>query len=323
MILKIGHKQKTKKNKIVFISHYYYPHVGGVEKHVLELSKALSRKNMKITVITKKFDDNLKDKEIIRGIKIIRIKYPKIKIIGIAAIWLSLLKNIRVLTNADIIHIHDVFVWFIPFKLLIPSRNVATTIHGFEADKPFSINSIFQKKLAKKLSNRIIGIGKYLEKYYGIKFDLILYGGINLPQKCYKKTNKIIFLGRLSKDTGVIKFLKWLDRQKYPKVDFLGDGELRKQCERYGEVHGFKDPTKFLKHSKICVPGGYLGCLEAFANKCEVKIFWQDNFKKYCWQSSPMYKFIKQNDIQGAYNWVKSMTWSKLADEHIHLYNSL
>lgn len=309
--------------KIVFLSHYFYPHIGGVERHVFELSKVLIKKGHRVTIITEKFDQKLKNNEKINNIKIVRFSYPKKKLIGILFVWYFLWKKRALIKESDILHIHDVFIWYLPFRFIFPNTKVVTTIHGLEWGNPLSISGIFQKRLAVKLSAKSIGIGKFLEKYLNIKFDLVSYGAVTVPKSNLSKLkNSVVFIGRLSKDTGVLQFLKWLKGKKY-KVDFIGDGELKNKCSKYGIVHGFTDPTDFIKRAEICVPGGYLACLECFANKCNVKVFWSDNLKRDYWQMSPMYEFIEKAGINNAYQWVKTCTWENLANENLTLYNSI
>jgi|SRR5581483_10957186 len=308
--------------KIVFLSHYFSPHIGGVEKHVLELSKALIKKGHQVTVVTQNYD-NLKDIDMVDKIKIIRFSYPKKKFIGLIFIWIWFWQNRNILLSADIIHIHDVFIWYLPFRFIFPSRKVYLTIHGLEWNNPFSMSGILQKKLALKLSKKSIGIGKFLEKYLSVKFDTISYGATNIPKNKIKKRKKIIvFVGRLARDTGVIEFLNYLKKHKNLKAVFIGDGDYKNQCQKYGEVRGFTNSQKFIENAGVLVPGGYLTCLEGFAAKCKIKIFISNDLKRDYWQLSPMYKFIKDDNIKEAYNWVKNQTWEKLADEYLNLYNS-
>ena len=44
----------VKKKNILFLTRSFYPNIGGVEKHVLELSKELIKRGYRITVITEK-----------------------------------------------------------------------------------------------------------------------------------------------------------------------------------------------------------------------------------------------------------------------------
>lgn len=126
----------------------------------------------------------------------------------------------------------------------------------------------------------------------------------------------IVFVGRLDNDTGLLKFLEWLDKNPKYSVDFCGDGPLRKNCEKYGKVHGFCDPKPFYKKAKICVPGGYLAALEALSCNCELKLFWNNKLKEDYWKMSPFYKLYGRE----LKDWARKQTWDKLADEYLELW---
>ncbi len=316
--------------KILFITRLFYPHIGGVEKHVYEISKLLKKKGNDITVLTEKYDDLLKNSEVIEGVKIVRFSFPRVKLLGLIFIWSQILRNRKLIREADVIHIHDVFIWYFPFCLLYPKKTVVTTIHGLEWDLPLMKLSIFQKRLAARLSNRTVGVGKFLEKYLYIKFDLLTYGGVSMNQfidtKKTKVQGSVVYVGRLEENTGILEFIKWLKHSigygvkgKVSKVDFCGDGPLRKECEKYGTVHGFCDPNPYLKKAEYCVPGGYLAALEALSYGCKLKLFWNNKVKEDYWKMSPFYK-LRGVKLK---SWAKGQTWDKLADEYLDLYNHI
>jgi glycosyltransferase involved in cell wall biosynthesis len=285
--------------KILFITRLYYPHIGGVEKHVKEISKVLERKGHIVTVVSEH-----------------NIKSPHIKLFGLIFIWVWLFKNRKLIEKTDIVHCHDVFIWYLPFRFLYPKKPVFTTIHGLEWDNPLNKLSIWQKRLIAKLSTGVIGVGKFLEKYLKIKFDLITYGAVTMIHiNIVKKNNTFVYVGRLEKNTGLLKFLEWLKNYHYI-ADFCGDGDLRKECEKYGTVHGFTDPTPYLRKAEFCVPGGYLAALEGLSYGCKLKLFWNNNVKADYWKMSP---FLRK-DVKA---WAKSQTWNKLADEYLYLYNHI
>jgi glycosyltransferase involved in cell wall biosynthesis len=308
-------RPKTISN-IVYITRLFYPHIGGVEKHVMEISNNLAHRGYNVTVVTEKYDVEAAAYENINGIKIVRFSYPHFWFIGVASIWVWLLNNRKLIHSANIIHIHDVFIWYLPFCFIYPRKIVVTTIHGLEWDNPLNKVSILQKRLAAMFSNRTVGVGKFLEKYLRITFSKIIYGAVK-PQepKFKKKDNTLVYVGRLEENTGLIELLHWLKPKNY-KVDFCGDGRLREECEKYGTVHGFCDPTQFYKTAKYSVPGGYLAALEALSFNCELKLFWHDKIKKDYWKISP---FTRCN----VKSWAMEQTWDKLADEYINLYNSI
>lgn len=289
--------------KILFLTHYFYPHIGGVERHIYEVSKALSAKGHKVKVVSEA-----------------DIKYPHIKIFGLISIWVWLFRNRKLIEKSDVVHCHDVFIWYLPFRFLYPKKKVITTVHGFEWDNPLSKISLWQKRFAIGLSDKSVGVGDFLEKYLGKKFSLIIYGAAKANTiKKGKDNRNIAYVGRLEKNTGLLKFLKWLKKNPSYKVDFCGDGDLRSECEKFGTVHGFTDPTPFYKKAKTIVPGGYLAALEALNSGCDIKLFWNNKLKEDYWKMSPFWK-LKGDKLK---KWARAQTWDKLANEYLDLYHSI
>lgn len=145
--------------KILFITHFYLPHIGGVEKHINEVAKRLERKGHIVKIISEA-----------------DIKYPHIKVFGLIYIWIWFFKNSKLIQDADVVHIHDVFIWYLPFRFICPRKEVFTTLHGWEGIWPIPLKYILYKKVASKLSFGVIAVGKYIEKYYEIEADKITYG---------------------------------------------------------------------------------------------------------------------------------------------------
>ena len=208
------------------------------------------------------------------------------------------------------------FHWNIIFpesKFLYPFKKVFTTFHGWGGVYPIPLKEKLLVKLANLLSNKTIVIGKYIEKYYGIKSHRVFHGATDLRFKNYdlRKTSRtVLYLGRLEKDTGLLEFLKWLDIPKNKKyqVDFAGDGSLREICMKHGRVLGFVDPTDFLQRAEICVPGGYLSYIEAKSYKCKIMPFANNPLKEDYWKEIEKIKSFP--------------TWEQIANAHIRLYNS-
>src|SRR3989344_4065166 len=169
----------SKQKKILFLSRYYYPHIGGVERHVKEISKILIRKGFKITIVTDYFNQNLKSEQLYGNIKVIRISYPEIKYVGLFILWFKLLKYIRLIANSDIVHVHDVFIWYLPFKLLFPRKKIFTTFHGYESF-PVRKKNIIIRRFSEVLSTGSICIGEFMKKWYGHRPNFVSYGGVDV-----------------------------------------------------------------------------------------------------------------------------------------------
>ncbi|MFO8109793.1 MAG: glycosyltransferase family 4 protein [Thermoplasmata archaeon] len=89
--------------KIAQVTPYMYPHLGGVESHVLELSKYLKKRGHEVFIVTTLLEDT-KEREIIEGVPVIRVKPLFIQLSTPVVLELekALLKE-----ECDIIHAHS------------------------------------------------------------------------------------------------------------------------------------------------------------------------------------------------------------------------
>lgn len=277
---------------ILMFSRSFFPQRGGVEKHVLFISKEFVKNGHKVTIITEKFGSSYKEKEKIFGIDIVRLKYPKIKYLGLFVLWFKIFKNLHHIKKADAILIHDVFIWFLPFRFLFLKKRVITTFHGWEGVFPIPLKNKVYKKFADFLSDKTIAVGEYVGKWYGINPDYVVYGGCERHKLTQKDAKRIVYVGRLSADTGLKLFLKLYKKLFGFKIDFCGDGEMRNECEKYGAVHGFCDPEPFYRRSQICFAGGYLSVLEALSHGSCPVVFYDNELKKDYYGLSPFKDFV-------------------------------
>lgn len=284
--------------RVLFLAQYSFPHVGGVEKHIAYLSNELKKHNFKIKIIDSS-----------------DIKYPKVKFLGLFYIWYWIFRNRKIIDGSNIVHCHDVFIWYLPFRILYPAKKVYVTFHGGQDVWPVPFKNRLYVQIASFLSNGSIAIGKFIPKHYGIKPRFISYGGVSKSfSRSVKKQKKIIFLGRLEKETGVLEFIERINRKKSYEIHFLGDGSLKKECANYGKVHGFVNPDTYLRKAKVCFAGGYLAALEALASKCELWVGWNTPIKKDYWKLSP---FLKKDSRR----WAENQTWEKLAGLYQKLWS--
>lgn len=265
--------------KILFITHHKWPRIGGVEKHIKNLSEKLRVNNYEVTTISEE-----------------DIKPPHFKYIGLFYIWYWLFKNRDLITRSDLVHIHDVFIWFLPFRFLYPNKKVYITFHGWEGKWPIPLWNMVNKKIANYLCNGSIAVGKYIEKYYKIKTNYIIHGGVTSLRQGYGRQAKIkdtvVYLGRQDEDTGINEFRKWLSIQnnKY-KVTYVTNDP---------------NPEKYLETAEYCVPSGYLSYLEAKNNGCKILTFANNPLKVDYWNEVKLLKSIP--------------SWLEVADIYIKLW---
>ncbi len=329
---------------ILFLTRLYTPHIGGVERQVSKLSNRLINKGHKITVITEKFEKSLKKIDKIEGVDVIRITYPKVKYLGLVCAWLALVKNIKTIRAADIVHTHGVFVWYLPFRFLFPFKPIYTTFHGWEGIYPIPTKNIILRKISALLSRDYLVIGKFIEKHYRIKADKTYFTAVDIPKKenCPKQNKTLLYVGRLDEDTGLRKILKCLEYLKGYEILFCGDGPLAGKCKKLGKVFGFVDPRPYYKKATICLSPGHTSILEAFTYKCLIVTTYNNPVKKDYLKMTPFNKYIvvrkspkkmaeminhyskypekAEPMIEGAYNWVASQSWNNITKLYLKLW---
>lgn len=284
---------------ILFFSHLFYPHIGGVEKHVLEVSRELIKRGHRITVVTEKFNKKLKAKEEYEEITIYRIPVPRNEWLKKFFIWFWILRHLSIIRQATIIHCHDVFFWYLPFRFIFLTKKVFTTFHGYEGNNLPKKRAILMHKIAEILSNGNICVGAFISKWYGTKPTTVIYGGVHLPKverdidiPKKEKIIRCVFLGRLEEETGIMTYLeaiKILQKQEYKfTVHILGDGLLRKAAESFvkknnidAHFYGFLENVDvYLSEAHVVFVSRYLGILEAMSCKKLVFAVYNNRIKE-------------------------------------------
>lgn len=354
---------------VLFLSRLFYPHIGGVEKHVLEISKILVKNGHEVTVITEKlpktYSNTYHSGRVsanmmgeVEKIKIFRINPGKDNWFKKFRIWKELLRHRTLIANADIVHCHDVFFWFIPFLIRYPFKPVYTTFHGYEGNKIPGKRAIAMYRISEIFSKGNICIGEFFKKWYGAKPTYVSFGaaktvgnGINKG----REGNKFLYIGRLEEEAGILQYLKALKILKDKKykftLDVYGDGSQRNKAENYSKQNelnvifkGF-DPNaeKYIQKYDFIFVSRYLGILEALTNKRLVFAMYNNKIKKDYLEMTPFKNSIyicedylelirkiehaldnkKEEDamIENGYKWAEKQTWEKLVNIYLKLWN--
>ena len=352
---------------VLFLTRRFYPYIGGVEKHVLEVGELLIKKEHKVVVISEQDNtSHSNDYQLTRESARFAgkpIGISSYKIVGRDnwfkkfRIWKQLWKYRKLIKNADVIHCHDVFFWYLPFRFIFPNKKVYTTFHGYEGNSLPTKRAIFMHKLAEKLSKGNICVGDFLSKWYGTKPTYVTYGAvdpslISQGQILHKSNKDIMFLGRLEEDTGIIDYLKTLKILKEKNInltmDVFGDGNLKEKTQKYilenklnVSFKGFvPNAAEYLKDYKYIFTSGYLGILEAMAVKKPVFALYSNIMKKDYLEMAPFSEYISisknaeevgknlekyinnksSTNIQKAYDWVKTQTWENMVKIYLKLW---
>ncbi len=328
---------------VVFFSPYFYPHIGGVEKHVLEVAKSLKKRGHRIIVITEGDKDK---KENIFGIEVYRLNFGRKDWFRKFRIWLKIIQYRNIVKRSDIVHCHDVFFWYFPLRFFYPKKRVFITFHGFENIPP-STKEVLIRKLSEKLSRGNIAVGDYIKKWYGTKPNFVIYGGINKIHENKKSLNrlkpKILLIGRLDKDIGINSYIQTLENLKNFKLVVCGDGEFKDELKKLGEVKGFVSSVdEYIKKADVVFASSYLSIMQALSFRKPVFSVYENNLKKDYLLMSPLARYIvvdrspqslaskvkliirnnsKRTELlRKSSDWIINQTWDKVADKYLLLW---
>ncbi len=85
---------------IVQVAPYFYPHIGGVESYVMDLSQELRKRGHNVTVVTARLD-NLPEREMIDGLEVVRVKPLFVRF---TTPFMPGLKKVMSGLDADVVH---------------------------------------------------------------------------------------------------------------------------------------------------------------------------------------------------------------------------
>lgn len=110
--------------KILFVTDYFFPHIGGVEKLFESLTSSLAEKGNHIVYLTWRYDKKLPAKEIYKGVEVIRVNAPS----RLFFPFYALIKIIKQARDADLIHTSTyssaIGVWIA--SIFIRSKTIVT-----------------------------------------------------------------------------------------------------------------------------------------------------------------------------------------------------
>ena len=331
---------------ILFLTRLYHPHIGGVEKHVEEVASALLKKGKSVTVVTEQYSKGLPVFERRKGIEIWRIPVQSDTYAKKFFIWKWILLHLNLFFKADIIHIHDVFYWIIPYRLFLPTKRIFITFHGYEGF-PVKISWKIQRKLAETLTNGNICVGDFMKKWYSTVPTSVIYGAVRLIDKKYKQQEQsAVFFGRLDSQTGIPEYVKAYRKikEKYPKFRFtiVGEGELKKKIPKDIKIKKFSlDISRYIGENRFIFVSRYLSMLEALIQKKEILAVYNSPIMKDYLLMSPFAKYIAigatgeeiadhviksletkntYRRIEEGFQWAKKQTWEKITTVYLKLW---
>ncbi|VVB68309.1 D-inositol-3-phosphate glycosyltransferase [Candidatus Norongarragalina meridionalis] len=261
---------------------------GGIEAYVENLSEALAKKRVSVTVVTRRFAGT-KAEEWHNGVRIKRVPWMRGRMLRNPSF------NLHSLMRAwdedfDVIHCHGAVAslmgWFLAKT---KGKPLVCTPHGVSKGQPqygAALNASIgaTERFAYKRAQCVVFLGEEERRTFGMKFgfvpnSVIIPPGIRLSKykPLKKRSLKIVFAGRLVAVKGV-RYL--LDAMKSVHAELLVAGEgpeseaLRRRAGTNVKFLGHRtDVAKLLAENEIFVlpslsEGLPVALLEAMASGC-------------------------------------------------------
>jgi glycosyltransferase involved in cell wall biosynthesis len=257
--------------KIVMVAPDYAPKGGGVEKHILHVVRELRARGHEVVVLVR-WGDYLPEHQVVEGVAVWRL--PRSNSLPSLLWWY--VRHRDVVAGAAVVHSHDFYPRWL--RRLGGRVRWVHTFHGYEG-WPLDQGAIASRRALRAEVATCIGVGAFIEKWYGTKLDYVTYGAAAAPAgvAAVKDGPEIVFVGRLEEDTGFRTYLEAfkLIHARHPKARMavLGDGSLREWAEEFVAEHKLPvapmqwvdEPLGYVRAAKVMLVSGYLAILEAAA----------------------------------------------------------
>jgi glycosyltransferase involved in cell wall biosynthesis len=273
-----------------------------------------------------------------------------------------MLRRLALLSESDVVHVHGqtaLLAWVLPFLFLLPGKPVFITFHGHPGGFPLGRRHRLERKLAETLTRGNLCVGHYLEKWYGTRAGAVTYGATDPPREDRPGENgKIVFVGRLEEDTGILLYLRALRiiREKTGdpwELVVCGAGSLRDRVEQFAGEHGLlvhlagavPDPLPLVQGSRFVFTSGYLSLLDAMICRRFVFSVYENPLKRDYLEMMPRARNLMEISgspeelasafcrvlresgreaacVERAYRFAAEQTWERLATAYLQLYGS-
>ncbi len=255
--------------KIMVVTPYFYPHIGGAENYAYNIAKGLKEKyGWEVVVVTSNHEERKYKEEQMDGIKIYRLpRWFKVSNTPINPLWLFSIHKIIKEERPEIINVHSP----VPFisditSLVVGNIPLITTYHAGSMIKKSSIwnpliflyELFFLKMLFRKSTEIICYSPDYIRrnlKKYKVKANYIPPGvDVSIFRPSPKKPgNDVLYVGRIEKNSdwkGIKYLLDAISIIKISKTDIslrlVGLGDRVDYYKKYAETLGINKNVTFV-----------------------------------------------------------------------------
>jgi len=255
--------------KILMVSPYFYPKIGGMENYAYNISRGLREKyGWDVVVVTSNHEKKKYKTEIINGLKIYRLPtWFKISNTPINPLWLFNIYKIIREEKPDVINVHSPVTYISDVTSLVAGKiPFITTFHSGSMIKEKSILNylifLYESSLLKLLFRRSTRIICYSPDYikrtlstYKTKVKYIPPGvDINIFKPSRRKVrNDILYVGKIDKSSdwkGINYLLDAIAIVKETKplisLRLVGLGDKIEYFKAYANRLGISNNVKFV-----------------------------------------------------------------------------
>jgi len=279
--------------KIAQVCPRYYPHIGGVETYVKEVSERLTKKGLEIEVLTTNPSERLPEEDVINGVDVKRYRSwaPN------EAYYLPHLNMLSSLLaeQMDIIHTHNIhaLTTFMAYTLhslhTKPKFVVSPYYHGKGHTRLAQVLWVPYRPLAKKILKSADGIivnsnaqRALIERDFKLLSKIFtVYDGVNLteiknaePFTLYNNCRILLYVGRLEKYKNVhatITSMKYLPENYHLYI--IGRGPFKPFLENLVQSLGLRNRVHFLGFQPDSIVHRWIKTAHVFVHLSAVESF--------------------------------------------------
>ena len=197
--------------RILFFVHRFWPSVGGVEKYILELARALMDGGHAVTVVAGDHTGSLPARESHEGITIRRFPATRSPL---RCRW-HLLRMWPLFRSADVVSVSNTHMLEYFWRMLGPlvePRKLFLIRHGMSCVYPVPED---EKRRAQRSSRLVRGVahdGEFIGKWLGMRADVCPDQGLSPEAERLEPVpepppNSAAYVGRLEPDTGIHTYI--------------------------------------------------------------------------------------------------------------------
>jgi phosphatidylinositol alpha-mannosyltransferase len=241
--------------KVLFVSDFYYPHIGGVTEHIYHLANEFERMGHQVSILTADIEGSLKpdERRVIRLGKsmVIPMNESNARMTG----WVNLSMLSSIVNKYDVIHIHGIIAPTLPLLSLKVSKrtNIFTFHPTFDSSNLYKIFKNYLKHYFEKIDGRIAVSTTARDsicKYFPVDYRIIPNGvdPVRFKNTGEKRNSfEILFVGRIEPRKGLQFLIDALPdiKEDFPKVKLTVAGGGYKGM-RLSVPEEIKDSIEFL-----------------------------------------------------------------------------